>query len=142
MHREAAHAEDVAGLDDDVVEREGEGAVGKTYLKECAVLTPEVSRQNGADGGTDVIARVGREEAKLAAVDAEERDTFKRRRFGHAEEGAVTTDHAAGIAAAEAFARDRPTVDDGDRDASGLGGLLHGVHNGIHPGLGAVDDKG
>ena len=91
--------------------------------------------------GADVVARIGREEAELAAVYAEEGHAFERGGFGDAEEGAVAADHAARVGALEGGAADRPAVGDREGHAGFLGGFLDRTHDIIHPGLGAVDDE-
>ena len=140
-HGEAAHAEHVAGLDDEVVERQGEAAVGEADLEEGALLDAEVAAEDGVQRGADVIARVGGEEAEFAAIDAEERHAFEGRGFRDAEEGAVTADHTARVGPLEGGAADRPAVGDRQGHAGLLGGFLDGTHDVIHPGLGAVDDE-
>ena len=140
-HRETSHPEDVAGLDDEVVERQGEAAVGEADLKERALLDAEVAAEDGMQRGADVIARVGGEEAELTAVDAEEGHAFEGGGFGDAEEGAVAADHAARVGSFEARAADRPAFGEAQRHAGFLGGFLDRTHDVIHPGLGAVDDE-
>ena len=139
--RESPHAENVARLDDEVIQREGETAVSKTDFQEGAFFDAEISRENGLNRGADVFAGIGREKSKFAAIDAKERHAFEGGRFSHAEEGAVATDHATSIRTLEVFAADGPAVRDGEGHASFLGGFLHRVHDIIHPGLGAVDDE-
>ena len=140
-HGEAAHAEDVARLDDEVVQRQGEAAVGEADLEESALLDAEVAGEDGLERGADVFAGVGRKEAKLAAVDAEEGYAFERSGFGHAEEGAVAADYAARIGTLEGGAADRPAIRDREGHAGFLGGVLDRTDDVIHTGLGAVDDE-
>ena len=140
-HGEAAHAEDVARLDHDIIERQGEAAVGEADLEEGALLDAEVAAEDGVQRSADVFARVGGEEAELAAVDAEERHAFEGGGLRDAEEGAVAADDAAGVGPLEGGAADRPAVGDGEGHAGFLGGFLDRTHDVIHPGLGAVDDE-
>jgi hypothetical protein len=78
---------------------QGETAYGEADLKATLSTRKIPPERIDCSKATDVLARIARKEAELAAVDAEEGTPS--RALGHAEEGAVAADHAAGVGSFE-----------------------------------------